>query len=289
MTEETKQKLAEARARAREARKVATDAELAPSEPYDPEVNRKYGGSDAAEIETLRAELAALKNKHREKAAHEHDVLTGKEKVNDHTVNGAQANVEEALRKIVNEQLAATFPERQPVRTTARESMRPGAAVGYDREGNPLYRKRDQTADPFSIPDDLQDPDYEFQWIRVSTYGQEDISNQIVMQEQGWRFVPAEREKFRGRFMPSDYTGHIFRDGLALVERPKVLCDEARRESAQRVKEQSTAQRQQFGMALPSGFEKTQTAQQFTFARSGKVESTPDSLKPSLRPALDID
>ena len=275
MTEEHKQKLREARARAAEARKNAVDAEA--PEPV------KYGGAEASEIETLRAELAALKEKTREKAAHEYPTLDGKEQAfKPKQAAGVQEEVRESLRDLIREQLAATFPERQPARTTTRESVRPGAAVGYDHEGNPVYRKRSTLTDPFSIPEELKDKTMDYQWIRTSTYGQEDVSNQVNHQENGWRFVPAERENFRGKFMPANYTGPIFKDGLALMERPMVLTEEARREASQAVRNQSQAQRAQFGMPLPQGFSaETPAARAHTFARQGKVEATPSNLRPN--------
>jgi hypothetical protein len=291
MTPEHKERLRQARAQAREARKNAVDAEVSPFIGEAVQTDEKYGGAEASEIETLRAELAALKDKHREKAAHEHETITGREKINDPgKIGGAQANVEEALRKIVNEQLAETFPERQPIRKTARESMRPGATVAMGRDGQPLYRKRDQLADPFALPEDLLEPGWSYQWCRVSTFGQEDLPHQIGLQENGWRFVQADSPRWRGRMMPADYQGAIFRDGLALMERPASLTEEAQREASRRVKEQSQAQRQQFGLALPQGFsDRTESARANTFARQGRAEPVPDSLRPTLQPSMDID
>jgi hypothetical protein len=71
-----------------------------------------------------------------------------------------------------------------------------------------------------------------------------------------------------------------------------VLTEEAKREAMRTVREQSRAQREQFGMALPDGFtSNTPSAKAFTFARQGKAEPTPSNLKPNLRVdgSLDID
>jgi len=299
MSPEHKEKLRLAREASR-ARKSAVDAvfaeaanDLNKSLGIAPDVETpKFREIDPrdAELEALRERVAGFESK-REKAAHEHVTMTGREKVNDPgAIPGAQADVREALRELISEQLAATFPERTPVRKTERDTVRPNAVMAHDRDGNPVYRKRDQTNEPFAIPDDLREPGWDYQWIRTSVHGQEDISNQVNMQEQGWRFVQANRKGWDGRFMPKGYTGAIFKDGLSLVERPMTLTDEARRESQQKVREQSKAQREQFGMALPSGFSgDTPAARQFTFARSGKAEATPDNLRPSLQPSLDID
>ena len=302
MTPEHKEKLRLARELSR-ARKSAVDAEVAEevrnntSEPMEikwtgPEIP-KFSEIDPrdAELEALRERVAEFDSK-REKAAHEHVTMTGREKVyNSGPIGGAQADVQDSLRELIREQLAETFPERQPVRTTARETVRPGAVVATGRDGEPLYRKRDQSADPFAVPDDLKDPNYDLQWCRVSVLGQEDLPHQIELQEQGWRFVQADGPKWRGRMMPKDYKGKIFRDGLALMERPMVLTEEAKREATMKVREQSKNQREQFGMALPSGFtSNTPAARAFTFARSGKPEATSDNLRPELQVGgLDID
>jgi len=307
LSEEHKAKLAAARDAAR-ARKNAVNAEIIEeAKPTREKLIHPYWREEAkpdtartgeyAEIDPRDAELEALRERvaefeaKREKAPHEYETMTGREKVNDPgEIGGAQANVKEALRELIREQMAETFPERQPVRKTERDTVRPGAVVATGRDGEPLYRKRSNASDPFEIPSDLIDPQWDRAWIRVSTLGMEDTSNQVSRMENGWRFINADRPGFSGRFMPAGYKGHIFKDGLALVERPMVLSDEARREAAQAVKEQSTAQRQQFGMALPAGFSaNTPQARAHTFARTGKAESTPDSLRPSLQQAMDID
>ena len=304
MSPEHKEKLRLAREASR-ARKTAVNAEIIedarPTRRLDEIISRneamateesRFADVDPrdAELEALRERVAEFESK-REKAAHEHKTMTGREKVNDPgQIGGAQADVKESLRELIREQMAETFPERQPVRKTARDTARPGAVVAAGRDGEPLYRKRSATADPFAIPEDLQDPQWDRAWIRVSTLGQEDTSNQVARLENGWRFINSDRPGFSGRFMPPNYKGHIFKDGLALVERPMALSEEARRESSQAVRDQSMAQRQQFGMALPPGFSAdTAAARQYTFARQGKAEATPSDLRPSLQPSIDID
>jgi hypothetical protein len=274
MEEEQKDKLRIARQAAR-ARKTAVDADITEgvsAEHYDePQTadspNVKYGGAEASEIEALRAELAALKDKHK-------------------PVPGVEGDVQEALRDLIREQLQETFPERTPVRKTARDTVRPNAVVAIGRDGNPIYRKRSNAVDPFAIPEDLQDPAWDRAWIRISTHGQEDTSNQVSRLEQGWRFINADRPGWESRFMPPGYKGNIYKDGLALVERPMVLSEEARREAAQDVRNQSKAQREQFGLALPQGFsDRTDAARANTFARQGRPEAVPSNLQPT----LDID
>ena len=285
MNEEHKQKLTEARARAREARKNAVEAEITEASSYE---SPPPEGLD--EVSALKAELAALKNKHREKAAHEHETISGREKIFDQSAGGAQEDVRASLREMLREELAETFPERQPVRKTTRESVRPGAVVAQDRDGNPIYRKRDSTKDKFDIPEELKESGWDYMWSRVSVHGWEDLGTQVNHQENGWRFVPADRPGWAGKFMPAGYRGNIYQDGLALMERPMVLTEEAKREATELVRQQSFAQRQQFGLRLPDGFSsQTESARANTFARTGQREAVPETLKPNLRPALDID
>ena len=285
MDEALKEKMRVGRAAAR-ARKMAVDAETVDLHPdYVEAVKNGLAPEDTppSEVDALKAELAALKEKHREKAPHEREAFR-EEKINDRKVGGVQDEIRDSLRELLREQLAETFPERDVVRKPARDEARPGAIIAHDREGNPIFRRRDATADPFAIPEHLQDQAWDRQWIRISTLGQEDVSNQVNMQSQGWRFIEADRPGWSNTFMPAGYKGHIFKDGLALVERPMVLTEEAKREAARAVREQSRAQREQFGMALPDGFtNKTDAARQFTFARQGKPEATPSTLKPNLR------
>ena len=289
MDEAHKEKLRVARAAAR-ARKTAVDAEEVEHPNYVDAVKQGLAPTDTppSEVDALKAELAALKEKHREKAPHEREPFR-EERINDRRVSGVQDEIKESLRELLREQLAETFPERD-IRKPVRDEVRPGAVVAYDREGNPLFRKRDTTRDRFAIPEDLKENGYDYQWCRVSTYGQEDLNNQVAHQENGWRFVQADRPGWNGRFMPEGYKGHIFQDGLALMERPMVLTEEAKREAERAVKEQSRAQREQFGMALPEGFTANNpTAKAFTFARAGKAEATPSNLKPSHRVDSNLD
>jgi hypothetical protein len=289
MTPEHKEKLRVAR-EAAIARKLAVDAEIDSPDSLRSAFTSEIDPRDA-ELETLRSRVAHFEAT-RERAAHEHETITGRERVGDPgVIPGAQADVQTELRRLLREELAQVLPERQPGRTNARDAVRANAVVAHDRDGNPIYRKRDSISDEFSIPDDLREPGWDYQWIRTSVHGQEDVSNQVNMQENGWRFVPASRKGWDGRFMPKGYQGAIFKSGLSLMERPAVLTEEARKEAGMRVREQSQAQRQQFGLALPDGFTSQHDgARAFTFARQGRAEATPDALRPAHQVAgSDID
>jgi hypothetical protein len=158
--------------------------------------------------------------------------------------------------------------------------------VAYDRQGNRLTRRGGGGShDPFKIPDDLKEQDWDYQWIRTSTYGQEDVSNQVNMGENGWRPIQADRPNWRGRFMPADYKGVIVKDGLMLVERPMLLTEQAKAEHHRDTSALTRQQREQFGLSLPNGFEKARVGHfkgnpAPTGVRVGRTEAAPPDLAP---------
>jgi hypothetical protein len=67
---------------------------------------------------------------------------------------------------------------------------------------------------------------FDYQWKRRTIYGQEDPSYQVELIRQGWEPVPLDRHP---QMMPKGWHGKIIEvEGLILMERPKVLTDEAR-------------------------------------------------------------
>jgi hypothetical protein len=125
---------------------------------------------------------------------------------------------------------ARTTPRTQAPRDLPRAGVRAGAVVVEGRDGEILTRKRTSTGDIFQIPPELIPADYEYQWCAVSVVGNTEvlIDQNLMMAENGWRPVPAER--YPGRFMPVGHKGNIVRGGQMLMERPVALCEEARQE-----------------------------------------------------------
>lgn len=195
-------------------------------------------------------------------------------------VSGEYEKLKQDMSDLLQKQLSQVFPERD-VRPVAREYVRVGAKVAHDREGNEITRRSGNAADPFSIPSDLHEKGWDYQWIRISTHGQEDVENQVQMQENGWRPISADRSSWEGRFMPKGYKGHIHNKGLMLVERPMILTEEAKAEDKRKVREQTKHQREQFGMALPDGFTSaTDKARANTGIRSEGLMRAPSDLQP---------
>jgi hypothetical protein len=225
------------------------------------------------------------------------DVSIG-ELPNREPVQGWAEELRAGMKDYVREQIRAALPERaDPIRSRepareGRTSVRRNAVMAYDREGNPIYRRRDGVSDPFAIPPDLREEDWDRQWVRVSVHGWEDVDNQVSMQENAWRPISANRPGWEGRFMPPGYVGAIQKGGLMLMERPMSLSQEARAEQARLVRNQTEVQRQQFGMALPSGFvADTPAARAASGIKVGKAEQTPSALRPKheLREGIEID
>jgi hypothetical protein len=133
-------------------------------------------------------------------------------------------------------------PRRGPRTASTREPMRdaPRNGVFYGRDGEVLTRKRKDTGDIFAIPSELMDPDFEYQWNAVSVAGNQEIllDQNMMMSENGWRPVPADRPGFAGRFTPVGAKGSIIRGGQRLDERPRAMCDDARAEERAKAMQQ---------------------------------------------------
>lgn len=130
----------------------------------------------------------------------------------------------------------------------------PGRAVAIGRDGKPMYRQsaRHTDNDPFAIPEGIEPPDWVYQWKRYSIYNQVDHTHLSKLARVGkWTAVPAERHD--GVFMPHGVTGSIIHDGLILMERPRILHEEAEREekaAADSAMRRATSQR---GLPTPAG------------------------------------
>jgi hypothetical protein len=124
----------------------------------------------------------------------------------------------------------ASTPKAEPVAKarTPMRSPKTGRSQAVGRNGEVLTRQRTQTGDIFEIPRNLIPEGWDYQWCAVSVTGNTEIllDQNLMMAENGWRPVPAER--YPGRFMPVGHKGSIVRGGQMLMERPLVLSEEAR-------------------------------------------------------------
>ena len=172
---------------------------------------------------------------------------------------------------------------RQPVREPTRAPSRRGAQV-EGRNGEILSRKRTSTNDIFHMPPELIPAGWDYQWCAVTVVGNSEIlmDQNLMMAENGWRPVPADR--YPGRFMPEGHGSKpIVRGGQMLMERPKSLSDEARAEDIANARRLITDRDQSLmgGKAalarnIPEG------------AMDQRYRGTGASVRMSIDPALDI-
>ena len=67
---------------------------------------------------------------------------------------------------------------------------------------------------------------WDYQWKRRTIYNQEDPSYQVELSRNGWEAVPLSRHP---EMMPKNWQGNTIEvEGQVLMERPKILTDEAR-------------------------------------------------------------
>lgn len=169
----------------------------------------------------------------------------------------------------------------EPVR-----EMRDGKVQVEGRGGVILSRKRTGNVDPYAIPQHIIPDGWDYQWNLYTVLNEPAFDSQILMAENGWRAVPAERHE--GMFMPEGYKGQILRGGLRLEERPMALTLEARAEDNKKAVSQIRDQNAQLGMGtkmnLGSGHESR------TFLGNGQAVRTGlDSAVDAPRPRLEID
>jgi hypothetical protein len=121
-------------------------------------------------------------------------------------------------------------PEASDVEALASEVQRPGGA----REESPRERAArraaeimghldgalDEGQDELSLDNLKVDDDWSYEWKRQTVYGKGDPAYDSRLARTGWEFVPAERHP---HMMPKGHHGEITRDGLVLMERPKVI------------------------------------------------------------------
>lgn len=157
-----------------------------------------------------------------------------------------------------NEGLGGAILDDEPVKNAARNDMRPAM-----REDNPTERAKqraaeirghlgdlDEGTDEFYIPPDFIPDGWTYEWKRYSTYNQIDSSHIRELERKGWAFVPSSRHP---SLMAINDTGNIIlRKGLALMERPTEIVEEARYIERKRAADQVRAKEQQLS-GTPEG------------------------------------
>jgi len=146
----------------------------------------------------------------------------------------------------------------EPAPNAARSEMRPTM-----REESPAERAKqraaeirghlgdlDEGTDEFYIPPDYIPDGWTYEWKRYSTYNQIDSSHIRELERKGWAFVPSSRHP--NLMAIGDQGNIILRKGLALMERPTEIVEEARMIERRRAADQVRAKEQQLS-GTPEG------------------------------------
>lgn len=141
----------------------------------------------------------------------------------------ARSAVEAAAAAVDQTKPPAARPAEPPPARVA--AARSGPAMS-DRVRETLERFRsgdmeiDDAGDRFHISAEKIPDGTTYEWKRVRVYGKEDVTYESTLERGGWTPVEAARHP---EMMPRGHTGHIEREGMILMERPKEITDTIRR------------------------------------------------------------
>lgn len=145
-----------------------------------------------------------------------------------------------------------TRPQKQSPRVALREPAHQPKAKAVTRgpvhevQARTRRRKNVESEDQFYLPMDEIPEDSTYEWKRLSVMGLEDPFYIARQREQGWEPVMSSRH---ANWLPPGYDKpHIIKGGLILMERPKELTQEARREERAMSKKQVREAEARLGM-----------------------------------------
>jgi hypothetical protein len=167
-------------------------------------------------------------------------------------------------------------------REGSRLQSRSGRVEAVGRDGEVLSRSSTFVSDAFEIPADMIPKGWSYQWNTVSVHGNQEVASKHLhlMQQQGWRAVPAER--YAGTLVPKGSKGALIREGMILAERPMALTMEAQAEDLANAKKLLSDRNESLKLAgvkgaMPDGFE-----------MGGKYKGTGGDIRMSIDKGLDI-
>lgn len=102
--------------------------------------------------------------------------------------------------------------------------------------------------DPHAIPDG-----WSYEWKRKTIWGKEDPAHEVELARKGWEAVPASRHP---EMMPKGNWQTIERDGMILMERPKVITDNVHNANLKNARLQVRAKEAQLTQAPDGTFER---------------------------------
>lgn len=156
---------------------------------------------------------------------------------------------DDALDDALDGQLgAAPAPRAAPQREAMREPMRMSSAERAAARARQIFENVDLDLedDKFALPADLAPDGWEYEWKTLEVYGKRNPGNEVQMARMGWEPVDTTRHP---EMMPSAYSGPIVREGMGLMERPKIVNDRQRQANYQKAVSQVRGQEVQVGIA----------------------------------------
>lgn len=102
--------------------------------------------------------------------------------------------------------------------------------------------------DPHIVPDG-----WSYEWKRKTIWGKEDPAHEVELARQGWEVVPASRHP---QMMPKGNWQTIERDGMILMERPKVLTEDVHKDNFRKARLQVKAKEAQLNQAPDGTFDR---------------------------------
>jgi hypothetical protein len=108
-------------------------------------------------------------------------------------------------------------------------------------------------ADRFFVDPEIIPDGWSYEWKRKTIWGKEDPAHEVELARQGWEPVPASRHP---QMMPKGNWQTIERDGMVLMERPKVLTDDVHKENLRKARLQVKAKEAQLTQAPEGTFDR---------------------------------
>lgn len=162
----------------------------------------------------------------------------------------AQATAEAIQPQPSVERPAMRAEMRPPQRTSAEEAAIRAAQIFEDVD-------LDSEDDKFALPAHLAPDDWEYEWKAYEVIGKRNPGNEVELARKGWDPVDTTRHP---EMMPVGFSGAITREGMMLMQRPKVVNDRQRQAAYTKAVRQVRGQEEQIG-----------TVQKGQFARDARV------------------
>ena len=158
-------------------------------------------------------------------------------------------------KKVIEEMRADPIGEaREDMRAGKREedprarAERRAAEIRQHLKGDTSEGADRFYVDPHIIPDG-----WSYEWKRKTIWGKEDPAHEVELARQGWEAVPASRHP---QMMPKGNWQTIERDGMILMERPKVLTDDIHKDNLRKARLQVKAKEAQLNQAPEGTFDR---------------------------------